>query len=298
MVMTFVLLAAVVALAGVLGGYLGEGFRVDLPDHHGGDGGSGRGRDQRPFNFGLAFAGGPAGALVALTFLSGPFDFRFDDLHKALSCACVEDFSDFATGLFSVVAVAILGGYLGVRLVDKFAAELLNASVREMRGEVQGVDERVDIERTIREAERQLEQGLHAQAWETLKELPGGHVRPEHMAWLRVLRGYALKRLGRMDDALREVDAAIEAKETYSAWYNRACYVALRARPAVSSVAKEVQRSLANAERLARENGGLATLHRHLKKDVEDKDSADLRELANEGFINALLERTEPRTAA
>ena len=296
MVATFVILVAVVAFSGALGGILYEGFRADVPDcrngdsdlgGQNGDGNSGRDKGRKPFNFGLALAGGPAGAFVALTFLSGPFDFRFDEVHDALSCSCVDAFSDFATGLFSVIAVAIVGGYLGVRLVDRIATELLKAEVRQAQDDVRRLGGRVDIEGAIRKAERQIEKGLYQQALVTLKP-PKGHTLPGEMAWLRALRGYALKRLGRMDEALREVDASIEAEETYAAWYNRACYLALQPEP-VTGVLAEIQRSLANAERLARRNDGLETLYRQLEHDIEDED---LRELANEGFIKDILQRT------
>ena len=193
---------------------------------------------------------------------------------------------------FNLIAVAIIGGYLGVRLVDRFAGQLLQqvrGEVRDVKGKVRDVVERVDVERAIREAERQLEQGLHAQAWQTLKELPEGHVPPRELAWLRVLRGYALKRLDRIDEALREVDAAIETKETYSAGYNRACYLALQSSLS-DGVLAEIRSSLDSAESLAQRNGGMATLHRHLRKDVE---SGDLRKVANEDFIRDILQRTD-----
>ena len=123
MIKSFVYLALIVAAGGALGGYLSASLRSSsgLQVRHG------------SVQFIPVLLSGIAGAFVAVTFASGSVNYSFSELHTVLSASDSENFEKFAKGIFSLFTVATLGGYLGVRLIDKVASQLLTTEIKSLR---------------------------------------------------------------------------------------------------------------------------------------------------------------------
>ena len=85
----------------------------------------------------------------------------------------------------------------------------------------------VSFQRLYRKSTNMLRNGFPKMAWDLLEELPEKIVEPEEVAALRLLRGYALKRMDDLPGARLEVEESLNIHETYSGWYNKACYIAL-----------------------------------------------------------------------
>ena len=226
-----------------------------------------------------------AGAIVAVAFASGLVEHQYENIARETN----GDFPKFVEGVVKLLAVSILGGYLGVRLIDQVAERLLAQQIDNVKGELNSVQIKVDVERTLRESARSLQQGFPGEALrlldDLLKELPSGNIRPDDMANLRVLRGYALKRLGRLDDAQREVEESIRIKPTYAGWYNKACYAAIN--NANDAARDEILQALIEASRLARLQGGMKALSQILAEDISS--DGDLHAFKEEDTIQEII---------
>lgn len=229
---------------------------------------------------------GVAGAIVAVAFASGLVEHQYKEISWD-----AQDSAKFVGGVLKLLAVAILGGYLGVRLIDQIAERLLAQEIRQAQDQL---GREINIERTLRQTSRCVQQGFPRQALQILddflNDVPHGSIKADDLANLRVFRGYVLKRLGRLDEAQREVDESLRIKPTYAGWYNKACYTA-RANPvATSSSRDEVKQALFEARRLAELQGGTAALAESLKKDRET--DGDLHAFKDADFIQKLLDNS------
>ena len=289
MVAELVWILALLAIGGVLGGYLGgpqaSWGRRDEPESPN-EVGKRKWRI-RPTKWEKFFHGirpalaGLGGAVVAVTFAAGPIAIEYNEIVGGDP----KTLEKFVGGVIKLLAVSVLGGYLGVRLIEKFAEQLLAQKIERMVGTLDSVREEVDVERIVRESERSLREGFPGAAWDHLKDLPRGDISPDDMANLRVLRGYALKRLGRVDEARLEVQESLRTKPTFAGWYNKACYAALGMPE--GSVADEVRGALEEAVRLAQLQQGGAAIRRNLMEDT--KLGGDLHAFRNADFVRQMI---------
>lgn len=225
---------------------------------------------------------GVGGAIVGVAFAGGLVEHNYQEISLA-----AKDSAKFVGGVLRLLAVAILGGYLGVRLIDQVAERLLSQKIKQMEDKLDSVRSEFDVERTIRESAKSVRDGFPSRALGVLDELlqhvPHGVIRPDDLANVRVLRGYALKRLGRLREALQEVEASLRIKPTYAGWYNKACYTALLNPTVDDASTATVREALVEAHKLAESQGGTATLIRTLMEDTEG--NGDLSALKNADFI-------------
>ena len=251
----------------MLGGYLGEGSDASVSKVR-------------------ALSAGVAGAIVAITFASGPIEYSLNELYDVFSNSKEAKFSKSAHGFFRLFAVSILGGYLGVLLLDKISQQLLAADVTRLKSEMNEIKEWGDVNRLMRASSELLEGGFSAAAWEVVKEIP--KARPEDLARLRLWRGYVLKRLDDLDQATLEVGHSLQIKETYEGWYNKACYMALvhNKDPARGSV-NEIRESLMKAETIARAGGVWEKLLVQIR--IDARENGDLYSLQSEDFVQRLI---------
>ena len=249
------LVVTLIVAGGLMGGHVNGGGKATGGDAEVGAGSPGRGGLVARGRWAESgpYVAGVAGAIVAVVFVSGPIEYNYDVL-LALVAGHVPGgsavFTKFVTGMVMILAVATVGGYLGVELLESTARNLLKKvegrvdalshQVEVVHDDVEGrvdalsqqvevVHDDVDVERLLRESRALLVGGDTNLAWERLQEMPPEKpMRDFDRMNLHLLRGYAMKRLGMLDDALREVDAALTIKESYGGWYNKACYTALR----------------------------------------------------------------------
>ena len=128
------------------------------------------------------------------------------------------------------MGVSIVGGYLGERLVEKYADRLMGQVKKEVEeGERRSVSKanlRTEIVDGIRGVEARLARGLLTGAFREIQNLTKKSLSQEERAHVRLLKAYVLKRWDRLPEAIDEVEKSLEENQTYIGWYNKACYLA------------------------------------------------------------------------
>lgn len=182
------------------------------------------------------------------------------------------------------IAIAVIFGVpvIAYTLWQIVAPEEVDAEKERLETELQ-------VERMLRQGEKLLRNGAVNGAWRRLEPLPQGKVRPDEMAELRILRGCALKRLGRLSEARLEVDESLRAKPTISGLYNKACYMALEiAAGSAADTLEDVREVLETAVELAEKTGGIEAVSESLREDTRSPKS-DLYELRDADVVRRVL---------
>ncbi|MYE24400.1 MAG: hypothetical protein F4Y01_10730 [Gammaproteobacteria bacterium] len=249
--------------------------------------GGGRAVEGRPPRLGKAgpYIAGIAGGIVAITFVSGPVEYHYEVLFTLVNGGVPNDamaFTKLVKGVVTILAVATIGGYLGVGLLETTANSLWK---KEVEGRVESLGQHVDSDRLLRESRALLAGGETNLAWERLEPMPKtSTMRDFDRMNLHLLRGFALKRRGMVDAAMQEADAALSIRGSYSGWYNKACYTALLYGQHVTDAqALEVEDLIQRALQAARAAGGdgaaLKSMRQWVQADVgKDGDLFALRD--------------------
>ncbi len=233
----------------------------------------------RPVRRGKAgpYVAGVAGAIVAVTFVSGPVDYHYEVLFALADGnrpSEVSAFTEFVTGVVTILAVSTIGGYLGVGLLERTANSLWK---KEVEGRVESLGQHVDVERLLRESRALLAGGETNLAWERLALMPEpATMRDFDRMNLHLLRGFALKRQGMVTEALQEANAALSIMGSYSGWYNKACYVALGYGESVTDEQAEdvedlIRKALEAAHAAGKDGAALKSMREWVRKDVQEE---------------------------
>ena len=226
---------------------------------------------------------GIAGGIVGVTFLTS----LGLDFGNVVNQITGEGDEGFVTTTFKLLAIAVVGGYLGRPLLQVVGERLINARIdRVERGEQELAKENkfLDAKLKLTSHALQTEESIQ-EALSLLNELRDEDFKRRNV---ELLRAFALKRLGRFHDAVQAVDVAISIKRVPIALYNKACYLALSARDSegeedVRAVAEALNEAFERAKGAEEESG----LREQIKVDLAD--TGDLSGLQGHRAIQNVL---------